>query len=220
MKKMKNTRRETALRCDGDRDQLLRRLLIEAAPIFSRLKPAMLIRISGCSCMADVRHDHLFCRHQGEIVKILGLEHRILLQSVSGVLVFFYDPTLLYETLSDAPNRSFLVTRGCGECASLAEDLNWLENCFHDCSIDFPHEVGLFLGYPLKDVEGFVKRQRPSDAGRGVAWRIFGESESSLALMERFRAARERVRKQLQRESDVERFCLRLLRQRGLVSGH
>ena len=218
MRKTNNTQRETALRCDGDKDQLLRRLLIEAAPIFSKLKPAILIRISGCSCMADVRHDHLFCRHQGEIVKILGLEHRILVQSASGVLVFFYDPILLAETLAEERSRKFLVTCGCGENASLVEDLNWLENRFHGCSTDFPHEVGLFLGYPLKDVEGFVKRQRPTDAGRGVSWRIFGESESSLALMGRFRTARERLRKQLQRESDVERFCLRLLRQRGLAS--
>ena len=218
MRKTNNTRRETALRCSGDRDQLLRRLLIEAAPVFSKLKPAILIRISGCACMADVRHDHLFCRHQGEIVRILGLEHRILIQSASGVLVFFYDPALLSETLAEERKRKFLVTCGCSENASLVEDLNWLENRFHGCSTDFPHEVGLFLGYPLKDVEGFVRRQRPSDAGKGIAWRIFGESESSLVLMGRFRAARERLRKQLQRESDVERFCLRLLRQRGLAS--
>jgi hypothetical protein len=218
MRKPLNTRRETVLRCGGDKDRLLRRLLIEAAPIFSRLKPAVLIRISGCSCLEDVRHDHLFCRHQREIVGVLGLEHRILVQSASGVLVFFYDPVLLAATLSEPQNRRFLAARGCGETASLADDLNWLENRFHSFSNDFPHEVGLFLGYPLKDVEGFVRRQRPVDAGRGVAWRVFGDPAASLALMERFRASRERLRKRLQHESDAERFCLRLLRRRGLAS--
>jgi hypothetical protein len=218
MKKPHTTGRATALRCDGDKDLLLRRLLIEAAPIFSRLKPAMLIRISGCSCLEDVRHDHLFCRHQREFVGVLGLEHRILIQSVSGVLVFFYDPVLLYETLADPQNRRFLAARGCDETPSLTGDLNWLENRFHRFSDAFPHEIGLFLGYPLKDVEGFVLRQRPVDVGQGTDWRVFGDPATSLALMARFRASRERIRKQLQRESDAERFCLRLLRRRGLAS--
>ncbi|MDR2849726.1 MAG: DUF3793 family protein [Verrucomicrobiota bacterium] len=218
MKKTLNSGRATALRCDGDRDRLLRRLLIEAAPILSKLKPAMLTRISGCSCMENVRHDHLFCRHQGELVGALGLEHRILVQSSSGVLVFFYDPVLLSETLADPQNRRFLAARGCCGAPSLTADLNWLENRFHSFSHTFPHEIGVFLGYPLKDVEGFVGCQRSADVGQGTDWRVFGDPSASLALMGRFRAARERLRKRLQREADAERFCLRLLRQRGLAS--
>ena len=218
MRKTQKNQRAIPVRCGGDRDQLLRRLLIEAAPIFSKLKPAMLLRISGCSCVVDVRHDHLFCRHQSEIVASLGLEHRILIQSASGVLVFFYDPVLFTAMLSDPDNRSFLVSCGCGETLALVDDLNWLENRFHGGMGDFPHEVGLFLGYPLKDVKGFVQKQRPNDSGQGVAWRIYGDSDSSLALMGRFNAAREKLRKRLQRESDAERFCLRLLRQRSVAS--
>jgi hypothetical protein len=217
MKKSLPRGRATDLRCGGDKDQLLRRLLVEAAPIFGRLKPAMLIRISGCSFVEDVRHDHLFCRHQSELADVLGLEHRILVQSASGVLVFFYDPVLLMETLSDPQNRQFLVSRGCGATPSLTIDLAWLENRFHSFSNAFPHEIGLFLGYPLKDVEGFVRRGHPVDLGRSTAWRVFGDPETSLALMERFRASRERLRKQLQREADAARFCLRL-RRRGVAS--
>lgn len=218
MKRASAKKQVTALRCGGDKDRLLRRLLVEAAPIFSSLKPAMLIRISGCSCVEDIRHDHLFCRHQDELTRILGLEHRILVQSASGVLVFFYDPVLLTQTLSAPQNRQFLVSRGCPEAFSLTSDLNWLENRFHSFSNAFPHEIGLFLGYPLKDVEGFVRRKKPLDLGRNTSWRVFGDPAGSLALMERFGASRERLRKQLLRESDTECFCMRLLRQRGLAS--
>jgi hypothetical protein len=106
---------------------------------------------------------------------------------------------------------------GCGETPSLTDDLNWLENRFHAFSQSFPHEIGLFLGYPLKDVEGFIRNQQTSVAGRTL-WRVFGEPTESLALMQRFRSARVRLARALQREPDAERFCLRLNRRQRFAS--
>ena len=217
MKPSREPRYTARFRCRGGNAKLLRRLLIEAAPVFSGIKPAMLVRISGCVCADDIRHDHLFCRHQNEIVATLGLAHRILVQSASGVLVFFYDPAHLTATLTDSANRLFLIGRGCGDYVSLQEDLNWLENRFHTYSQAFPHEVGLFLGYPLKDVQGFIQKQRAADVGRTL-WHVFGDPSKSLALMRRIRNARDRLARALEHETDVERFCLRLARRRRLAS--
>ena len=50
----------------------------------------------------------------------------------------------------------------------------------------FPHEIGVFLGYPLKDVAGFLHREQLRPVCRGD-WQVFGNPERSLRLMRRYR---------------------------------
>ncbi|MBQ8894774.1 MAG: DUF3793 family protein [Clostridia bacterium] len=37
---------------------------------------------------------------------------------------------------------------------------------------DFPHEIGLFLGYPPEDVEGFIQHKSPTLSG---PWKVYGD---------------------------------------------
>lgn len=204
--------------CAGEKDTLLRKLLIEAAPILQNLKPAILVRISGCTCMDENRQDHLFCRHQHEIVRTLGLEHRILDQSETSVLVLFYARTLLMQTITAPESRALLGVLGYSYDQNLEGLLSMLEHRFQDYKKRFPHEVGLFLGYPFKDVIGFIRGQKPATIKHPTAWKVFDDPGPSLALMARIHAAREQFRKQLEHEPDVERFCLHFLQQRERAS--
>ena len=60
----------------------------------------------------------------------------------------------------------------------------------------FPHEIGLFLGYPVEDVVGFVRNQ-----GRGCKlsgyWKVYGDAEAASRLFDRLsrvcRAVTQRV---------------------------
>jgi hypothetical protein len=55
-----------------------------------------------------------------------------------------------------------------------------------------PHEVGLALGYPLKDVVGFMGLY-PLEYTGGCGWRIYGNPTRSLRRSVQFRQARERA---------------------------
>ena len=71
---------------------------------------------------------------------------------------------------------------------------------------DFPHEIGIFLGYPLKDVAGYMyKCRNGKDIPRGL-WRVFGNPEISTRIMDRCRAAEESMRSTVSRCSDVNMF--------------
>ena len=56
----------------------------------------------------------------------------------------------------------------------------------------FPHEVGLFLGYPAEDVEGFIENK-----GRGFAcagyWKVYANEEETRALFQRYTDCTERL---------------------------
>lgn len=45
-------------------------------------------------------------------------------------------------------------------------------------SEDFPHEIGLFLGYPLEDVAGFMELGPCSCKCTGC-WKVYGNVEAA-----------------------------------------
>lgn len=50
---------------------------------------------------------------------------------------------------------------------------------------DFPHEIGLFLGYPPEDVDGFMHRH--GEARCVGAWKVYGNVEDAQKLFARYR---------------------------------
>ncbi|WP_276671943.1 DUF3793 family protein [Chlorobium limicola] len=53
-----------------------------------------------------------------------------------------------------------------------------------------PHEIGIALGYPLKDVWGFMGISADSCSG-SCGWKIFGDPEPSMKRKHRYEKARE-----------------------------
>src|SRR5690606_26331285 len=68
--------------------------------------------------------------------------------------ILFYNNNLLDETLLDQRNLSFLKKIGYSEEYTLENYLNHLIRKIEKDHL--PHEIGIFLGYPLKDVIGFM----------------------------------------------------------------
>ena len=50
----------------------------------------------------------------------------------------------------------------------------------------FPHEIGLFLGYPPEDVYGFL--QDPDACIYSGCWKVYGNADAARLLFARFRA--------------------------------
>lgn len=200
-----------ALRCGGDADRLARRILVEAAPVLSGDKPAMLIALRDCGRVpATRRSDRFFCRHREKLVAALGLEARVLRRTPRGCLALFFDPARLAARLAEPEVARFLSDRGYPAGADAA--LDRLEAAFAAGAESCPHEVGVFLGYPVRDVAGFIERPGEALSVRRALWRVFAPAGESLRLMARIRAARERAMAVLAFESDALDACAKLRR--------
>jgi len=55
---------------------------------------------------------------------------------------------------------------------------------------NFPHEIGLFLGYPLGDVKGFIENAGKNSKCAGC-WKVYCNECETMKLFERFRKCRE-----------------------------
>ena len=72
----------------------------------------------------------------------------------------------------------------------------------------FPHEIGLFLGYPPSDVECFMKHPR-----RGVkysgCWKAYSDPEEAKKLFVRFRKCTEIYQKMNQSGKSLAQLAVR-----------
>lgn len=99
-------------------------------------------------------------------------------------MLLAWRPALVSKLLSSEENRAFLAEAGLpvdsGDALAGAF-VGRLRGCYAGRA-DFPHEVGLMLGYPVEDVRGFM-----ADGGRGAKvvgrWRCYGDA---LAAQRRF----------------------------------
>ncbi len=63
---------------------------------------------------------------------------------------------------------------------------------------EFPHELGLLLGYPVEDVLGFIENRGQNFLYTGY-WKVYGNVDEAVALFARF----ERVKEQMIRMVSV-----------------
>ena len=144
------------------------------APTLAGLKPASLFRYQpapgqDAAAMAAAWHTELSPR--GVTVQVLKQCPR-----TGAVLVYVYRPARVAKLLADDRTLAFLAgegyTPGTADelLAQLAERL-----C---CEQDFPHEIGVFLGYPLSDVVGFIENSGRNFTCCGC-WKAYGDPSAA-----------------------------------------
>ena len=100
------------------------------------------------------------------------------------VLIYAYRPSRLLPDVQDKEADELLSQRGyctqnCGRC--LARLMKRLGE-----SDEFPHEIGLFLCYPVEDVKGFIEN-KASCAKCVGCWKVYGDAEKAQKLFEQYR---------------------------------
>ena len=199
--------RENENRIDEEhRKELLRFLLVKTAAVRQGVKPAELLRVRHC--YASVNAEGLrVCLYRSDIYGILGLDYVELKVEAESSLVLFYNPSTLAATLSERRNAMWLARMGYPSTATadghLSSMLEHLVRRSGEC--DLPHEVGIFIGYPLKDVAGFM-RNIPSTPVHNGVWRVYGDAHESLARMKVYAQIETEAREALQRADGVEDF--------------
>ena len=191
--------------------ELLRFLLVKTAAVRRGVKPAELLRVRHCYATAN--EDGLrVCLYRSDIYEILGLDYVELKVEEQSSLVLFYNRTVLSATLGESRNARWLGRMGYPAekvaaqgscCVDLEGMLSHLVRRASECIL--PHEVGIFIGYPLKDVVGFMQSIPATPVHNGM-WRVYGGAEESLRRMYAY-AREERVAERaIEKARDVKDF--------------
>lgn len=106
--------------------------------------------------------------------------------------IFFYQQDILDSLLGQDPILDFLKTLNYPAAYSLETYLGFLQEKI--VSLKFPDEIGVFLGYPLKDVLGFMGLL-PLPYIKTQGWRIYGDEKLSDKVYAGSKEARHLMRR-------------------------
>ncbi|WP_130838018.1 DUF3793 family protein [Lachnoclostridium sp. Marseille-P6806] len=110
------------------------------------------------------------------------------------VLLYMYRPALLQRDFGDAQASGMLRARGYrgGNAEQLVKEMIGRVRE----SEEFPHEIGLFLGYPPEDVEGFIRSPQEGCKLTGY-WKVYGDVNRAARCFAEYRRCTECYRQSL-----------------------
>ena len=169
---------------------MIEKYLIEhCSPTLASLKTANLFSVSlKQECNAD---DQI--NEWSRLLAPKGIELFVIKRSESAALVYVFRRDMLKSDLEKPGVCEFLCEygySGTDTCPAL-ERLSYRLAC---CA-DFPHEIGIFLGYPLEDVKGFIKFGGRNCKCSGC-WQAYGNVDEARRTFRRFKKCRAVYKKQ------------------------
>jgi hypothetical protein len=188
-----------------ERDCLASFLALEGAETISGVKPGNLVNVANRLRPCGRNPYELWRGHGAALLAGTELEALELDDRGGSLLLYLYRRDLLQRILDRKPVAAILDKCSYQEPANLSLTLAQLQARVKGKS--FPHEIGIFLGYPLKDVLAFMGQIALPFACQGP-WKIYGRPEQSLELADRFRQCRCRMANLLRSNIDPV-ACLR-----------
>ena len=141
------------------------------------------------SCRFETKEDEhrslteLNCKLCAKGIRVIPLRHHN-----GSTLVYLYRPSRLRDDLNNKQAAEILSEMGY-EHDSVNICLAGLMRKLRE-NEEFPHEIGLFLGYPPEDVFGFIRNK-----GNGCkcvgCWKVYGDAEKARKTFDKYRKCTE-----------------------------
>ena len=151
-------------------------LALQCAPVISGIKISNLLTIPAKSL-----------RELSAVLKKTELSLRILYPGRERLVILIYRETELKEYLEREEVMAFI-----DKCGYETSDISKIFPVFvkrymryMELKQDFPHELGLFLGYPIEDVEGFIKENGKNYLYSGY-WKVYKDAELKIRLFKNY----------------------------------
>lgn len=142
-------------------------------------------------------HERGACAARSRILPVKRMRDR--------VLCYMYRPEKLKEDLAGELAQSILAAR--------AYPVGNTERCVAELcrrlqqDAAFPHEVGLFLGYPAGDVDGFIRlgARRAKYVG---AWKVYGDVTSAQRRFDLYKKCTRVYREAYKKHNSFDRLIV------------
>mgnify|MGYP003371400528 CR=1 FL=1 len=120
---------------------------------------------------------------RGKGVKTIPLRNR-----ENKMLIYVFRPELLKKDMENDMTCSIMRELGyC--CGDVGKCIMRLIERIDEAEV-FPHEVGMFLGFPPEDVCGFIQNKAKNFKFAGY-WKVYGDEEKARRTFERYKKCSE-----------------------------
>jgi len=163
-------------------------LIIHCSPTLIGLKQANLF-----SCPIEEDNKILSdLERYNTLLNPKGIYFKVLYQCNSRFFIMAYRKQPLLASLQEQKVVTFLSNIGYPLSSSANDSeniLDYLSSRITGCD-EFPHEIGLFLGYPAEDVFAFIENRGENYKFCGY-WKVYSNEEAMKKLFRQYRKCTE-----------------------------
>lgn len=173
-------------------------LAIHCAPILSGSKAANIMTVTM----------HEFDRI-GYLLEGTGIRYRFLKTKGDKGILYLYREKRLRQYLEQEEIQEFLSEYGYDE-VNIAKMLNLLSKriqMYNDQDAVFPHEIGVFLEYPLGDVKGFLANEGKNFMYSGY-WKVYQDLQGAVRRFTQYDMERELTIQALMQGKSIREIAL------------
>lgn len=168
-----------------DFEYLLLVIITNCAPTLKKRKTASLINFSNNIRLLNV----LWEQYKDKVRKKLDIDFFELKKDKNSTIVLFYDDEMLELSIKDRENIKFLERFGYRSHMNVYECLCLLSERYKNMC---PHEIGVFLGYPIEDVIAFVDCPDMKCKLIGY-WKVYYNEERAKAIFNAYDLIKQNV---------------------------
>lgn len=162
-------------------------LAYNCAPTFAKVKPASIITVLKKDFPSDA---HEVVAYYESFLINQGLRMEIMCERPNSFLLMIYCPELLAKSLQKPEVQAYLAQEaGYPLDVQLDAQIAFLAHRLQSQG-SFPHEIGLFLGYPLADVQGFIQNKGQNFKTSGY-WKVYGDETVTSQLFSAYNFCRQ-----------------------------
>ena len=166
--------------CENKSNSLyIKRILEMLGAVILGSKPAEIINVPGSKEDKKIKLSQI----EAFFSNCSRITYRIITTHDGGKRVLFINEKSMEKVLVNKRCINFLKFVGYSSDYELNDYMD--ELVFRLQSEEFPHEIGVFLGYPLKDVLGFMGYGK-NELVEVKNWRIYGDKEISYEVYNNF----------------------------------
>ena len=155
-------------------------IIEHCSPTLAGIKPAGLFSCCMASeekILEEIRQLNMELGKKGIVVSVMAKKD-------GRALIYVYRAGLLKKALENEDTKEFLKKYGY-DGLSAEKSVARLKHRLAQFE-DFPHEIGVFLGYPLEDVKGFIENEGRNCKCVGC-WKVYCNECEAVKTFERFK---------------------------------
>lgn len=143
-----------------------------------------------------------------EELKNTGTEHMKLYTGKNDSVSIIFNREKLEKSLLYEENREFIKQYGYEDFSvnSVIEKLAGRYTEFKEGRAEFPHEMGIVLGYPLEDVSGFIENNGKNYLYSGY-WKVYKNAEEKIRLFKIYKDIKKYFVEQIENGRQIHQIC-------------
>ncbi|MEE0249084.1 DUF3793 family protein [Peptacetobacter hiranonis] len=172
-------------------------IALQCSLVLSGIKPSNLLIYSN-HCEGCI----------SEELKNTGTEHMKLYTGKNDSVSIIFNREKLEKSLLDEENREFIKQYGYEDFSvnSVIEKLAGRYTEFKEGRAEFPHEMGIVLGYPLEDVSGFIENNGKNYLYSGY-WKVYKNAEEKIQLFKIYKDIKKYFVEQIENGRQIHQIC-------------